>query len=135
MEFLRYTFAVSAGHARPRIPGRHRRQGVRIGGGAFIAPFCVAWFGLPVYAVEGTALAASFLTSLAGVALYSLAPAPPGLATHPDWLLGALFGAGGMLGMYLGARLQRNMPQAVLKLLLGVMIALLAPRCLLALVW
>lgn len=99
-----------------------------IGGGAIIAPFCVVWFGLPVHAVAGAALAATFLTSVAGVALYSLLPAPPGLATHPDWLLGLLFGAGGMFGMYLGARLQRHVPQAALKLLLGVMIAFLAAQ-------
>ena len=33
-----------------------------------------------------------------------------------------------MFGMYLGARLQRHVPQAVLRLLLGVMIALLAAQ-------
>jgi len=103
-----------------------------IGGGAIIAPFCVAWFGLPVHAVAGAALAATFLTSVAGVVLYSLLPAPVGLATHPDWLLGLLFGAGGMFGMYLGARLQRHVPQAALRLLLGVMIALLAAQYLIA---
>jgi uncharacterized membrane protein YfcA len=88
----------------------------------------VAWFGLPVHAVAGAALAATFLTSVAGVVLYSLLPAPAGLATHPDWLLGLLFGAGGMFGMYFGARLQRHVPQAALRLLLGVMIALLAAQ-------
>jgi len=97
-------------------------------GGAIIAPFCIAWFGLPLHMVAGATLAATFLTSIAGVALYSLLPAPPGLATHPDWLLGLLFGVGGVLGMYLGARLQRHMPQTALRLLLGVMIALLAAQ-------
>ena len=72
-----------------------------IGGGAMIAPFCVAWFGLPIHAVAGAALAATFLTSVAGVVFYSLLPAPAGLATHPDWLLGLLFGAGGMFGYLL----------------------------------
>jgi uncharacterized membrane protein YfcA len=99
-----------------------------IGGGAIIAPFCVAWFSLPVHAVAGASLAATFLTSVAGVVLYSLLPAPAGLATHPDWPLGLLFGVGGMFGMYLGARLQRHVPQAALRLLLGVMIALLAAQ-------
>jgi hypothetical protein len=97
-----------------------------IGGGAIIAPFCVALLRLPVHAVAGAALAATFLTSVIGVVLYSLLPAPPGIATRPDWLLGLLFGAGGALGMYAGARLQRHVPQAALKALLGVMIALLA---------
>ena len=97
-----------------------------IGGGAIIAPFCVAFLRLPVHAVAGAALAATFLTSVIGVALYSLLPAPPGIATRPDWLLGMLFGAGGALGMYAGARLQRHVPQAALKVLLGVLIVLLA---------
>jgi hypothetical protein len=99
-----------------------------IGGGAIIAPFCIAWFGLPIHTVAGATLAATFLTSIAGVAIYSLLPAPPGLATHPDWLLGLLFGGGGVLGMYFGAHLQRHVPQTALRLLLGAMIALLAAQ-------
>ena len=97
-----------------------------IGGGAIIAPFCVALFGLPVHAVAGAALAGTLVTSVAGVALYSLLPAPPGLATHPDWALGLLFGAGGFAGMYLGARFQKRVPQKTLKLLLGMLLLLLA---------
>lgn len=97
-----------------------------IGGGAIIAPFCVAIFGLPVYTVAGAALAATFITSIAGVLCYMLLPAPPGVATQPDWLLGALFGIGGVLGMYTGARLQRHVPHGALKLLLAVLILLLA---------
>jgi hypothetical protein len=102
-----------------------------IGGGSIIAPFCVAFFGLPVYTVAGAALAATFVTSVAGVAWYSLLPAPPGLATHPDWLLGILFGAGGAIGMYAGACVQQYVPQTLLKLLLGGLIALLAAHYLL----
>lgn len=103
-----------------------------IGGGAFIAPFCIVFFRLPVHAIAGAALAATFLTSVVGVTFYSLLPAPPGLATRPDWLLGLLFGAGGALGMYAGARLARHAPQAMLKALLGVLIALLAGQYLIS---
>lgn len=105
-----------------------------IGGGAIIAPFCVAFFGLPVYTVAGAALAATFITSVAGVLCYSLLPAPEGIATQPDWLLGALFGIGGALGMYAGARLQRHVPHGALKALLAVLILLLAVHYLSALV-
>lgn len=90
-----------------------------IGGGAIIAPFCVAVFRLPVYTVAGAALMGTFLTSIAGVAFYSLMPFREGIATSPDWLLGALFGAGGFAGMYLGARFQKFVPQKVIKLILG----------------
>jgi len=103
-----------------------------IGGGAIIAPFCIAFFRLPVHAIAGATLAATFLTSIAGVAFYNLLPAPPGLATHPDWLLGVLFGVGGALGMYAGARLQRYVPHTALKALLGALVALLAAHYLLA---
>ncbi|MBI5409330.1 MAG: TSUP family transporter [Nitrospirae bacterium] len=99
-----------------------------IGGGAIIAPFCVAVFHLPVYTVAGAALMGTFLTSIAGVTFYSIMPAKEGLATSPDWLLGALFGAGGFAGMYLGARFQKFVPQKFIKLMLGATILFLAVK-------
>jgi uncharacterized protein len=99
-----------------------------IGGGAIIAPFCVAVFNLPVYTVAGAALMGTFLTSIAGVVFYSVMPAVDGLSTRPDWLLGLLFGAGGFAGMYCGARFQKFVPQKLIKLMLGVIIAFLAGR-------
>ncbi len=97
-----------------------------IGGGAIIAPFCVAVFQLPVYTVAGAALMGTFLTSIAGVFFYSVIPAQGDLATLPDWPLGILFGAGGFAGIYCGARLQKFVPQKFIKLMLGVIIAFLA---------
>jgi hypothetical protein len=40
----------------------------------------------------------------------------------PDWILGALFGVGGMLGIYLGARTQRYVPARLLKGMLAVIL-------------
>ncbi len=97
-----------------------------IGGGAIIAPFCVAVFHLPVYTVAGAALLGTFITSVAGVFFYSVIPVKSGMAVSPDWLLGFLFGAGGFAGMYCGARLQKYVPQKYLKLILGVLITFLA---------
>ena len=99
-----------------------------IGGGAIIAPFCVAVFHLPVYTVAGAALLGTFLTSIVGVIFYSVLPVANGISTAPDWALGFLFGAGGFGGMYLGARLQKYVPQKAIKLLLGAMILSLALR-------
>lgn len=99
-----------------------------IGGGAIIAPFCVAVFHLPVYTVAGAALMGTFLTSIAGIGFYAVLPAQPGLPTSPDWLLGTLFGLGGFAGMYLGARFQKFVPQKWIKLLLGVLIISVALR-------
>jgi len=97
-----------------------------IGGGAIIAPFCVAVFSLPVYTVAGAALMGTFLTSIAGVFFYSVIPAQAGMATNPDWFLGFLFGAGGFAGMYVGARLQKFVPQKFIKAMLGVIILFVA---------
>jgi uncharacterized membrane protein YfcA len=99
-----------------------------IGGGAIIAPFCVAVFRLPVYAVAGAALMGTFLTSIAGVLFYTLVPVRAGISTAPDWQLGLLFGLGGLVGMYCGARLQKYVPQRFIKLALGVLILFLAVR-------
>jgi uncharacterized membrane protein YfcA len=99
-----------------------------IGGGAIIAPFCVAVFHLPVYTVAGAALMGTFLTSIAGVVFYSVIPAKGGMVTSPDWLLGFLFGAGGFIGIYFGARMQKFVPQKFIKLMLGVIIIFLAFR-------
>jgi uncharacterized protein len=97
-----------------------------IGGGSIISPFCVSFLGLPVYTVAGAALLSTFLTSIAGVFFYSVIPAKAGISTTPDWPLGILFGVGGLLGMYCGARLQKFMPQKIIKTLLGLMMLFLA---------
>lgn len=102
-----------------------------IGGGAIIAPFLIAIFGLPVYTIAGAALLGTFLTSIAGVVFYTMiAPiyAHTGLTIAPDWTLGALFGAGGFLGMYCGARVQKYMPAKTIKLILALVILFLSLR-------
>ncbi len=87
-----------------------------IGGGSIVAPFFVAIIGLPVYTVAGAALMGTFVTSIAGVLFYHfLAGFYPGMSVSPDWLLGALFGLGGVFGMYLGARTQKFVPAPVIK--------------------
>ncbi len=87
-----------------------------IGGGSIIAPFFVSIYGLPVYTVAGAALMGTFVTSVAGVAFYqAIAPFYPHMSVAPDWGLGLLFGLGGMVGMYLGARCQRHVPARIIK--------------------
>jgi len=103
-----------------------------IGGGAIIGPFLVAMHGLPVHAIAGATLLGTFATSVIGVGFYELAARyyqSPGMA--PDWLLGLLFGLGGMAGMYLGARTQRYVPAIWLKLMLGTVLLYVALRYLL----
>ena len=97
-----------------------------IGGGAIMVPVLVAVFRLPVHGVAGAALFGTLVTSAAGVAMYQFLPAPPGIATRPDWALGILFGLGGAAGTYVGARTQKHVPQRALELGLAAMLALLA---------
>ncbi|MBI4740415.1 MAG: sulfite exporter TauE/SafE family protein [Betaproteobacteria bacterium] len=94
-----------------------------IGGGAIVAPFCIAVLRLPVAVVAGAALVGTFATSVLGVLVYTLLPLPGGGSAAPDWALGALLGGGGLVGMTLGAGLQQHVPQRILKFGLGLLVA------------
>jgi hypothetical protein len=93
-----------------------------IGGGAIIAPFLAAIFRLPMYTIAGAALLGTLVTSVAGVGIYYA------MGIGPDLALGALFGVGGFIGMYLGARLQKYVSGKVIRIGLGVVISALALR-------
>jgi uncharacterized membrane protein YfcA len=100
-----------------------------IGGGSIIAPFLVTVFGLPVYTVAGATLIGTFVTSVAGVAFYELLAITGfggGAPIAPDWLLGLTLGLGGLAGTYAGARLQRHVPERLIRGVLGVLVTLLA---------
>lgn len=99
-----------------------------IGGGSFMAPLCLAVYRLPLYAIAGATLTATFLTSAIALAAYSVLPTTTGAAVRPDWALGLAFGLGGLAGVYLGARLQKRVPQDWLKALLALLLAGLALR-------
>jgi len=96
-----------------------------IGGGAIIAPFFVSFFKLPVHTIAGASLFGTFVTSLAGVLFYTaIAPlyAHTGMVIQPDWYLGALFGLGGLFGIYLGARIQKFVPARAIKAIIALII-------------
>ncbi len=102
-----------------------------IGGGAMVAPILVSLFRLPVHTIAGAALTSTFATSVIGVAAYTwLAPVmdPEAASTSPDWWLGLLLGAGGFLGIYLGARCQKHVPERWIKVMLAGVLLLLALR-------
>jgi uncharacterized membrane protein YfcA len=91
-----------------------------VGGGALMAPLLVAVGGLPIHTTAGATLFATFLTSLVGVGFFATAGRVLGLPeVSPDWWLGASLGAGGLLGMYAGARLQRHLPARAIEALLA----------------
>ncbi len=97
-----------------------------IGGGAIIAPFCVAFFRLPIYTIAGATLMGTFITSVAGALFFSVMPASNGVSPMPDWPLGMLFGAGGFIGMYLGAKAQKYVSQKFIKVIVCLAITFLA---------
>ena len=96
-----------------------------VGGGAIIAPFLMAMVHLPAKVVAGPALLGTLITSIAGVASFEVLRRTSftgGASAAPDWALGLLFGIGGLLGSYCGARLQKHLPERSIRLLLAVLI-------------
>jgi len=90
-----------------------------IGGGSLIGPILVAMRFAPREVVPA-AIAATFATSLVGVAAFTALDAlgRAGEAA-PDWGLGLLLGAGGLAGSYAGAALQERVPERLLRRGLG----------------
>jgi uncharacterized membrane protein YfcA len=98
-----------------------------IGGGSLLAPILIA-VGFSVYEVAPATLAATFITSIVGVATYQVLQLSHGGAIAPEWVLGAFLGAGGFAGSYCGARLQSRLPERGLRRLLGCVACLVAAR-------
>lgn len=98
-----------------------------IGGGAIMAPIYIAFFNLPVYVVAGPSLMGTFITSLFGTITYQfLSFSYHSISVAPDWKLGILFGIGGAIGMYAGARIQKFMPAKLIKSILAFTILFLS---------
>ena len=91
-----------------------------IGGGSILGPILVGR-GVAITRVAPAALASTFVTSLAGAITYALLALHASGTVAPDWRLGLICGAGGLIGGYLGARLQALLPEAALKVLLGLL--------------
>lgn len=93
-----------------------------IGGGSLLGPILVGR-GVPVAQVAPAALASTFTTSIVGAATFALLSLTSSAEVAPDWLLGVACGTGGLIGGYLGARLQPRLPETALRLLLGALAA------------
>jgi uncharacterized membrane protein YfcA len=83
-----------------------------IGGGALMAPILLAFFRIPAYVFAGATLAGTCITSVFGVIVFTLG------GHQPDWLLGILFGIGGALGLSIGAKIQKYMPQKLIRIII-----------------
>ncbi len=100
-----------------------------IGGGALISPFLVSMLSLPVYSIAGVALACNLVNSITGVAVFSLFALSPAIASaniSPDWALGILFGTGGLLGTYAGAKAQKYIKEKYIRITIAIIVNLLA---------
>jgi len=92
-----------------------------IGGGAFLAPVLIGSGRKPSEAAPA-ALAATFVTSAAGVITFTILALQQHISVAPDWPTGIALGVGGLAGGYTGARLQARMPDMLIRRLVGVLV-------------
>ena len=64
----------------------------------------------------------TLITSALGIVGYYAVGAPP------NWRLGLVLGAGGVAGTYLGARLQKHLPERIIRLVLSALVVARALR-------
>jgi len=93
-----------------------------VGGGALLAPLIVAFFKLPVYTIAGATLFSTFVTSIIGVISYTALGYPPNLR------IGLVLGFSGFIGIYIGSRLQKLIPERVIRIVLSIAVLILALR-------
>lgn len=96
-----------------------------IGGGSILGPILVG-SGLAVGVVAPAALVSTFVTSVVGAATYAVLAIHASGSIAPRWGVGLACGVGGLVGGYLGARLQPHVPDRLLRIFLGVLAIALA---------
>ena len=95
-----------------------------VGGGVILVPALVLLFGFSQQVAEGTSLAVIVPTAVAGSLMH-------GRSGHTDWRVGALVGAGGVVGALTGSAAAGAIDGRVLQRLFAVLLVLLAGRMLL----
>jgi uncharacterized protein len=98
-----------------------------IGGGSILAPILIG-SGRPAAEVAPAALASTFVTSIAGVATFTILSASHHGPVAPDWPTGLALGLGGLIGAYTGARLQTRLPEALIRRTVGILAIAIAAR-------
>ena len=98
-----------------------------IGGGSILAPILIGTGRRPAE-VAPAALAATFVTSVAGVVTFTILSLNQHGPTAPDWPTGLALGAGGLAGAYAGARLQSRLPDVMIRRLVGVLVVAISAR-------
>lgn len=98
-----------------------------IGGGSILAPVLIS-LGRSPREVAPATLAATFVTSIAGVATFLVLSTQHNGAIAPDWGVGLALGVGGLVGGYTGARLQPYLPENAIRRLLGLLVLAIGVR-------
>ena len=98
-----------------------------IGGGSILAPILIASGRRPAE-VAPAALAATFVTSVAGVITFMILSIHQHGSVAPDWPTGIALGAGGLAGAYTGARIQSRLPDVLIRRLVGILVVAIGAR-------
>jgi uncharacterized membrane protein YfcA len=98
-----------------------------IGGGSILAPILIG-SGRPAPEVAPAALASTFITSVAGVTVFTILSFHQHGPVAPDWPTGIALGTGGLAGAYAGARIQSRLPAIAIRRLVGILAAAIAAR-------
>jgi uncharacterized protein len=100
-----------------------------IGGGSILAPILIG-SGRRPFEVAPAALAATFVTSIAGVITFTILSVHQHGSVAPDWPTGIALGVGGLAGGYTGARIQSRLPEILIRRLVGILVIAIGARCL-----
>jgi len=98
-----------------------------IGGGSILAPILIGSGRHPAE-VAPAALAATFVTSVAGVITFSILSIHQHGSVAPDWPTGIALGVGGLAGAYTGARIQSRMPDVLIRRLMAILVIAIGAR-------
>ncbi len=98
-----------------------------IGGGSILAPILIGT-GRPPRDVAPAALASTFVTSVAGVITFLILSVNHHGSVAPAWPTGIALGLGGLAGAYTGARIQRRLPDTLIRRLIGVLVVAIGAR-------
>jgi len=98
-----------------------------IGGGSILAPILIGT-GRPPAQAAPAALASTFVTSVAGVATFTILSVHAHGPVAPAWPTGIALGVGGLAGGYTGARIQPHLPEVLIRRLLGILVLAIGAR-------
>lgn len=96
-----------------------------VGGGVFMVPIMVTYFGITQHIAHATSLAVVIPTALVSAVIY-------GFHGQTDVVLSFQIIIGSIIGASIGARLMKKIPAAHLKRLFGLMLALVGLRMVLS---